>query len=43
MVVDLNGDVALFIIEFELLHKRELLGLVEEFTVLFGLFGFACL
>lgn len=43
MVVDLDGDLALFVVEFELLYKRELLSFIEEFAVLFGLLGFTSL
>ena len=43
MVVDLNSNLTLFVIKFELLNKREFLSRIEELAVFFGLFGFASL
>ena len=43
MVVDLNSNLTLFVIKFELLNKREFLSRIEELSVFFGLFGFASL
>ena len=42
-VVDLELEQALLVVEFELLHERELLTQLEEVAVLFGLLGLVSL